>query len=59
MQRFYQAVELDEAEIARKQNLRVNSNLNKRIKPEEPIKEDNDFASVNKYKFFLSLNLLN
>lgn len=54
MQRFYQAVELDEAEIARKRNARVNSDLNKRPKSVERTKEDNEFELVNNFHFFYS-----
>lgn len=43
MQRFYQAVELDEAEMARKQG---DSDQNKKSKFAERVDDDNEFLSV-------------
>lgn len=57
MQRFYQAVELDEAEMARKRNSSLEPTLNRKSKSMERTINNNEFESKNKVKI-VSFGLL-
>lgn len=47
MQRFYQAVELDEAEMARKRSQSVEPNSGKKLKSLEQTLQRNEYSSLN------------